>query len=1379
MRNQDYVRQISLDTNVEIPITVDVGYRLTVVNNTTHETLFDSEDSYYMQRSYNLTFDGSSVNSDQDISITFERLDTKTLDYTHYTEEAKKEPGESQYHGSTLIFNSNRLDANDSPAEKSIQDGSNTLTITQDTDDFILNALAVNGVTVTVPDDPDEPSRNSDWWNSETASTSSGPVSTDITDINGDVIATVTVEAEASYASPLFSTSWSRTSITYTITFTDVKTNLTITNCNLTSSGDYTEARLRNIGQGVSGTMVNGSNVSISIAAGNALYNFPVSMTLVPDFGHYVTAVIVDDGSQGSERPLAGESWYGTRTTTIEGVDGAVNYVDIETDKIVFRFAYVTDDDGNTQIGASSFTLGIDDIMSSSLEEITPENKDGMTFVGWMLAENSDAYYASDSVGISRDMLQNADITYGQGENAGTATIKLYPKYVDSNEAESTSYTVNIYKDGIVYQTVTGDTRPIGSYIQREAVLELASVKEVVEELTADGYVLDGNSSDTRVELGRTGTVFNLYYKKAEVTVTFVSAYGFSDGHEGTEVTGYYSPGDNLTVPKPVESSDGKVFVGWSTNGSADSIVTPVTAPDESCTYTAVYEDQVKITFVSEYGFEGDVGSPYETLQTPGKTLEAPTPKDTNDDGVVFAGWSADGINETGLPERVPEKTEDGYTYTALYKDDTNNDGKADDEEQKYSISYVGGETGGVEVTNLPATVENVLHGTTQTVSEDEPAADGYVFAGWSVEPSDKGIPTEGGATFEMPENNVTFTAQWKVDENHDGIADNEQTTVTIDPVTTVAYSGDGEGGDGFPALELEVDLDGGRFVDNSAVKAITINGYTFAADGDEDVMNTYLEALYVTQDENGNFDVATNDQKGGEYLVIIAVKAAAREAFGDGYYVDETTGLIRNSNGRYVTLLSAENVETGVEPGELDSIGITAVYEDERGTVDYYVKGDMGTFYVRETSVAQEDTQTAYRDIVTSEAEITDDDQATAIVADGTSFYTNGDTNREVSSDGIQLLSDSIIDDAAEEALLSRAYAEAGNNSDEYEDLVRYFDLVDSYNGNAWVGTADGVTVKVYVPYSALSEAVDPDTIEVYHFEGLHRDGTNDGKIDVASAAGWDKVEEIKIEKAENGFYIETESFSPFIIMWKLNDNGEDNTPGDNTGDNTPGDNTGGNGGGDSDSDGGSSSPGAGPGASGSTYTAGVDGHWVHMDPDNIMIPISEDVPEGATPVTAPQWHQWKFILNNGMMLYDQWAYVKNPYAIGDQPDEGWFSFAENGIMEYGWYLDERTGKWYWMHRTSDGMLGTMLTGWHFDEQDGKWYYMSPRSGEMLLGWQEIDGKWYYFNPYAPAATWEFNEATGGWTYNGANSRPYGSMYANETTPDGYTVGEDGAWIQ
>ena len=63
--------------------------------------------------------------------------------------------------------------------------------------------------------------------------------------------------------------------------------------------------------------------------------------------------------------------------------------------------------------------------------------------------------------------------------------------------------------------------------------------------------------------------------------------------------------------------------------------------------------------------------------------------------------------------------------------------------------------------------------------------------------------------------------------------------------------------------------------------------------------------------------------------------------------------------------------------------------------------------------------------------------------------------------------------------------------------------------------------------------------------------------------------------------------------------------------------------------------------------------------------------------------------------------------------------------------------------------------------------------------GWQLIDGKWYYFNPVAPTATWNYDEATGGWTYNGSTSRPYGSMYQNEMTPDGYWVDENGAWVQ
>ena len=93
--------------------------------------------------------------------------------------------------------------------------------------------------------------------------------------------------------------------------------------------------------------------------------------------------------------------------------------------------------------------------------------------------------------------------------------------------------------------------------------------------------------------------------------------------------------------------------------------------------------------------------------------------------------------------------------------------------------------------------------------------------------------------------------------------------------------------------------------------------------------------------------------------------------------------------------------------------------------------------------------------------------------------------------------------------------------------------------------------------------------------------------------------------------------------------------------------------------------------------------------------------------------------------------------------------------------------------------MLGTMIEGWHFDEQDGKWYYLKPGTGEMLTGWQYIGEKWYYLNPTPMAVTWNFDEKTGGWTYNGAAERPFGSMYQNEMTPDGYFVDENGVWAQ
>ena len=48
-----------------------------------------------------------------------------------------------------------------------------------------------------------------------------------------------------------------------------------------------------------------------------------------------------------------------------------------------------------------------------------------------------------------------------------------------------------------------------------------------------------------------------------------------------------------------------------------------------------------------------------------------------------------------------------------------------------------------------------------------------------------------------------------------------------------------------------------------------------------------------------------------------------------------------------------------------------------------------------------------------------------------------------------------------------------------------------------------------------------------------------------------------------------------------------------------------------------------------------------------------------------------------------------------------------------------------------------------------------------MYTGWNQIGGSWYYFNT-----------ETG-------DGRSKGSLLMNGMTPDGYEVGEDGAWVQ
>ena len=44
---------------------------------------------------------------------------------------------------------------------------------------------------------------------------------------------------------------------------------------------------------------------------------------------------------------------------------------------------------------------------------------------------------------------------------------------------------------------------------------------------------------------------------------------------------------------------------------------------------------------------------------------------------------------------------------------------------------------------------------------------------------------------------------------------------------------------------------------------------------------------------------------------------------------------------------------------------------------------------------------------------------------------------------------------------------------------------------------------------------------------------------------------------------------------------------------------------------------------------------------------------------------------------------------------------------------------------------------------------------------------------------TWFYNNATQTWDYSNNSDRPYGSLYVNETTKDGYKVDENGRWVK
>ena len=104
--------------------------------------------------------------------------------------------------------------------------------------------------------------------------------------------------------------------------------------------------------------------------------------------------------------------------------------------------------------------------------------------------------------------------------------------------------------------------------------------------------------------------------------------------------------------------------------------------------------------------------------------------------GYVFTGWTPD----------VAATVTANATYIASWKLDTNNNGKPDDEEERYTVTYTDGAGGKAFVSQV---YTGLLSGTSTPKFNGTPVRAGYYFTGWSPQLS----ATVTG--------NVTYTATW------------------------------------------------------------------------------------------------------------------------------------------------------------------------------------------------------------------------------------------------------------------------------------------------------------------------------------------------------------------------------------------------------------------------------------------------------------------------------------------------------------------------------------------------------------------------------------------------------------------------------------------
>ena len=190
--------------------------------------------------------------------------------------------------------------------------------------------------------------------------------------------------------------------------------------------------------------------------------------------------------------------------------------------------------------------------------------------------------------------------------------------------------------------------------------------------------------------------------------------------------------GTNHELVDPQKSSK-TITLRWNTETKAwaadpDSVTFDVTCENVPAQkYTVTYTDGVDGVEIFKDQVYADLTAGTATPAFNGTPTRV---------GYFFAGWNP----------AVTATVTGNVTYTATWKVDSNNNGKPDDEEERYTVTYLDGANGRAFASQV---YPGLLSGTATPKFNGTPVRSGYVFIGWS--------PVWSGTVT----GNVTYTATW------------------------------------------------------------------------------------------------------------------------------------------------------------------------------------------------------------------------------------------------------------------------------------------------------------------------------------------------------------------------------------------------------------------------------------------------------------------------------------------------------------------------------------------------------------------------------------------------------------------------------------------